>query len=430
MRSGRALSGARAVALLAAACLLPASVTAQGPAGAPTGAPPAQSMAATDLEPLVARIALYPDDLLAIMLPAATTPLDLVKGQRFLDKRTSDPNLKPDANLAEPVRNLLNYPEIVKSMTDDLDWTVALGEAVTNQQQGLIAAIQAFRRKAQAAGNLKTDDKQSVVQQAEVIQILPANPEVIYVPQYQPSVVIVQQPAPVVTYAPTPYPVYYYPYPPGAALATGLIVGAATAYAFSWTNHAIHHGYDVHELQEERLDYARESREDWQSHQKGMQDDRQQATADRQGQRQDAVSDGQGQRPQPQPTQTSAQQPRTQQTQTQRQGSAAPTQQAQQPRTSAAPTSSQAQQPRAQGAQAGGQTWQPQQTGGGQVNRGQAQSTQYSRPGESSFGGGGAGSGGAFGGVGSGSQSSFQSQRGSYSRSGGGYSGGGGGRRR
>ena len=431
MRPSRRSLGVRAVALLAA-CLLPASVFGQAPAGAPAGAPPAGPVVAADLEPLVARVALYPDDLLAIMLPAATTPLDLVRAQRFLDKRKGDPSLKPDASLPEPVRNLLNYPEIVKSMTDDLDWTIALGEAVTGQQQALMAAIQAFRRKVHAAGNLKSDDKQTIVQQQEVIQIVPADPQVIYVPQYQPAVVVVQQAAPVVAYAPTPYPVYYYPYPPGAALATGLIVGAATAYAFSWTHHAIHHHYDVHELQEERMDYARESREDWQSHQKGMQDDRQQAAQDRQGQRQDAVSGAQGQRAD---TVSTTQQQRSQ-TQAQRQESVG---QAQPQRATPAPSTGQAQQrpstgpaqqPRASGAQAGGQTWQPQQAGQGQYNRSQAQPSQYSRPGESSFAGGGAAGGGAFGGVGSGSQSSFQSQRGSYSRSGGGFGGGGGGRRR
>ena len=33
---------------------------------------------------LVGRIALYPDDLVAIILPAATFPLDVVQADRFL----------------------------------------------------------------------------------------------------------------------------------------------------------------------------------------------------------------------------------------------------------------------------------------------------------------------------------------------------------
>ena len=81
-------------------------------------------------------------------------------------------------------------------MSQDLDWTQDLGEAVVSQQADVIKAIQAFRAKAASAGNLKTDDKQIVVQENNVIQIVPADPEVIYVPQYQPQTVVVYQAAP------------------------------------------------------------------------------------------------------------------------------------------------------------------------------------------------------------------------------------------
>jgi hypothetical protein len=73
-------------------------------------------------------------------------------------------------------------------MANDLDWTEALGNAVMAQQLDVLQAIQAFRRQAQAAGNLKTDDKQTVVVKEDVVQIVPAQPEVIYVPQYEPEV--------------------------------------------------------------------------------------------------------------------------------------------------------------------------------------------------------------------------------------------------
>src|SRR5262245_62777276 len=52
-------------------------------------------LTAEELNALVAPVALYPDDLLAIVLPAATNPVQVVEAQRFLDKRASDPNLKP-----------------------------------------------------------------------------------------------------------------------------------------------------------------------------------------------------------------------------------------------------------------------------------------------------------------------------------------------
>ena len=67
----------------------------------------------------------------------------------------------------------------------------------------------------------------------EIIIIEPADPQVIYVPQYNPTTVVVYSAAPVWGYYPTPYPSYYYPYPPGAALATGVIWGAAIGAAWS-----------------------------------------------------------------------------------------------------------------------------------------------------------------------------------------------------
>ena len=140
---------------------------AQVPPGQPQPAAPTAPLLSPDqLQNLVGRIALYPDDLLGLVLPAATTPLDIVKGQHFLEKYKQDKNLKPDPSLSQPVLNLLAYPEVISFMNDDLDWTQALGEAVIAQQPDVLQAIQIFRRKAQDAGNLKTDDKQVVVDQA------------------------------------------------------------------------------------------------------------------------------------------------------------------------------------------------------------------------------------------------------------------------
>src|SRR5258708_33213059 len=135
------------------AMVFAAHAVAQAPA-APGGAAPTQS--AGDLEKLVGPIALYPDDLVAIVLPASTDPLQLVQADRFLEKRKSDPKLPVNENWDDAVKSLLNYPDIVKMMSNDLDWTTALGEAVVADQGAVLDAIQAFRRKTQSAGNLKT----------------------------------------------------------------------------------------------------------------------------------------------------------------------------------------------------------------------------------------------------------------------------------
>jgi hypothetical protein len=204
-----------------------AQAQAQAPA---TGATAAQSV--DDLGNLVGPIALYPDDLVAIILPASTNPLQIVQADRFLDKRKTDPKAPLDDRWDDAVKSLLNYPDIVKKMSGDLDWTSALGEAVVADQGAVLDAIQSYRRKAQAAGNLKSDGKQVVQSEQQIITIVPANPEVIYVPQYNPTTVLVAG-YPGWGYYPTPYPSYYYPYAPGAALAAGVIWGAAIGAAWN-----------------------------------------------------------------------------------------------------------------------------------------------------------------------------------------------------
>lgn len=225
---GRPLRVLTIAAFLAVAFTPLAQAQAPAAASAVAAAPsPAQ------LEKLVDRIALYPDDLVTIILPAATNPLQLVQADRYLDKRKKDPKAPLDDKWDDAVKSLLNYPEVVKMMSADLDWTSDLGEAVVANQGAVLDAVQAFRRKTQAAGNLKTDAKQVVVIEKEVIRIVPADPQVIYVPQYNPSTVVVYGGYSSWGYYPAPYPVYYYPYPPGAALATGLIWGAAIGAAWN-----------------------------------------------------------------------------------------------------------------------------------------------------------------------------------------------------
>jgi hypothetical protein len=239
-RLARAVVHAIVAAMLAVCAMSSATFSfAQAPA-ADTGAPAAVSP--ETLDKLVGPIALYPDDLIAIILPAATYPVEIVQADRFLEQRKSDKALKVNENWHEPVKALLNYPEVVKRMSTDLDWTISIGEAVVADQGAVLEAVQRFRRQTQAAGQLKSDDKQVVVVEKEVIKIAPADPQVIYVPQYNPTTVVVAGAPPTYGYLPAPYPAYYYPYPPGAALATGLIWGAAISAAWSGNHYQAHYG--------------------------------------------------------------------------------------------------------------------------------------------------------------------------------------------
>jgi len=198
---------------------------------------PAAAVSASDLETLVGPIALYPDDLLAIVLPASTYPLEIVQAARFLELLETNSELKPDDEWDESVVALLNYPDVVKMMNDDIDWTWKLGDAVIGQQADVIAAVEAFRDRAYAAGNLKSDDRQTVSYDEGIIEIVPVSEEIIYVPYYEPAEVVVYQPRPVYHYYANPYPSYYYPYPAGYRFRSNFFWGVTTAYSIGWSNH-------------------------------------------------------------------------------------------------------------------------------------------------------------------------------------------------
>ena len=216
----------------------------------PTSAQDDKVLSKSELNALVGKIALYPDDLVAIVLPASTYPLQVVEAERFLQERQKDPSLKPNDKWDDSVVALLNYPEVVKLMNNDLDWTWKLGDAVINQRGDLLDAIQTFRTQAAAAGNLKTDEHQVVQNddQGEV-SITPADPQVVYVPYYDPQQVVVEQPTPVYYYYPYGYPLYYYPYPYGYSFAAGYFWGVTTAFVIGWHSHyvhVVHCGYPGH----------------------------------------------------------------------------------------------------------------------------------------------------------------------------------------
>ena len=161
---------------------------------------------------LVARIALYPDELIAVISGAALYPLQIVEAARYLDQYAKDKSLKPKDSWDGSVVSLLNYPEIVKMMSDDLDWTQQLGDALAYQQKDVLVAIQQLREEAVAKGIIKTDDKVKVVEENDNIVIQSASTEKVYVPRYEPE--MLYEPgyavAPI-SYYPEPYPSYWYP---------------------------------------------------------------------------------------------------------------------------------------------------------------------------------------------------------------------------
>ena len=214
----------------------------------------------SELQDLVGPIALYPDDLLAIVLPASAYPLQIIEAGRFLGALEDDPSLEPDPEWDDSVVALLNYPEVIELLNDDIDWTWRLGEAVVAQQGDVVAAIETFRDRAYAAGNLKSDEYQTVSRDEGVIEISPVSDDVIYVPYYEPERVIVYQPRPVYYYYPRAYPVYYYPYPSSYYFDRSNFWGVTTAFTIGWMSdslHVYHHSYYGHPY------YGRSYRDRW-----------------------------------------------------------------------------------------------------------------------------------------------------------------------
>jgi Protein of unknown function (DUF3300) len=165
--------------------------TAQEPAPPPVAA--IQPRSAAELEQMLGPIALYPDPLIAQILPASSVPAEIVLADRYVSGG-GDPNQIDQQPWDDSVRALARYPTVLKWMDDNLAWTTTLGQVFLNQQQDVMDAIQRLRAKAQGLGNLRTTPQENVVASDGAIEILPADPQVIYVPVYQPEMVYYQQP--------------------------------------------------------------------------------------------------------------------------------------------------------------------------------------------------------------------------------------------
>jgi hypothetical protein len=140
-----------------------------------------------ELDQIVAPIALYPDPLISLMLPASTMPSDVAQADRYLSEG-GDPAQVPNQPWDDSVKGLTHYPDVLKWMDQNLDWTSQLGSAFLAQPGDVMDAIQQMRVRAQSAGTLVSNLQQQVGMDDDGdITIEPANPDAIYVPQYDPN---------------------------------------------------------------------------------------------------------------------------------------------------------------------------------------------------------------------------------------------------
>ena len=143
------------------------------------------------LEQLVAPIALYPDPLVAQILAASTYPSQVVEADRWRQEQgyASPDQIAAGAD-AQPwdpsVKALTAFPQVLAQMDRNLQWTTDLGNAYYNQPQDVLEAVQVMRRRAEAAGSLRSTPQQLVRYDYGNIELVPASPQVVYVPAYNP----------------------------------------------------------------------------------------------------------------------------------------------------------------------------------------------------------------------------------------------------
>src|ERR1035437_5020725 len=157
----------------------------------PPPMPAYQPLADAQFDQLLGPIALYPDPLIAQILPASTLPTQIVLADRYVSGG-GDPNQIDQQPWDPSVQALARYPGVFKWMDDNLNWTTELGQTFLKQQPDVMASIQRLRASANNLGNLQSTPQQQVVNDGGNIEIVPADPQVIYVPVYQPDQVYYQ----------------------------------------------------------------------------------------------------------------------------------------------------------------------------------------------------------------------------------------------
>jgi Protein of unknown function (DUF3300) len=180
--------------------------TSQSPSqSAPQNEQSQPQAASLSLDDLVAPIALYPDQLLAQVLTASMNPQEVLDGGNWI---IQNQNLKGDklvnaaktAGFSPSMQYLMNFPQVVDNMCQEMDWTTQLGQAFQSDQKGVMDAVQRKRGQAVQAGNLASSPQMTVATKTDngqkYVEIAPADPKVVYVPQYNPVTIYNTQSVP------------------------------------------------------------------------------------------------------------------------------------------------------------------------------------------------------------------------------------------
>ena len=169
---------------------------------------------------LVAPIALFPDNLVAIVLASSTYPDQITAAWQWIQQNGGLKGAELMQSVDQQswdasVKGLTQFADVLQQMATNLSWTSSLGDAYFNAPQNVMNAVQVMRQRAYEAGNLKSTPQQNVqvenqpagtepapassgdeqppvtvVQSPpQTIVIQPAQPDVVYVPSYNPTTV-------------------------------------------------------------------------------------------------------------------------------------------------------------------------------------------------------------------------------------------------
>jgi len=204
-------------------------------AGQPPLFPPQQ------LDQMVASIALYPDNLLAHVLTAATVYQQIPEAAGWANQHAylhggalaaaiREDNLPWDVS----VLSLLPFPQVLSQMAQYMQWTEQLGDAVLAQRPDVMDAIQRLRARASQDGYFRDPQfaryEHVVAAGPGIYEIDPIGPDY-YVPYYNPQIF----------FAP-PRPGFFVGFSFGPAISVGGFFapwGWGPGLGFGWRDHAI-----------------------------------------------------------------------------------------------------------------------------------------------------------------------------------------------
>ena len=253
-----------------------------------------KAVPATQLDTLLAPVALYPDQLLAPILESAGAPAKVGALSEWLASQTLKGSELQAAAAASGFDAsfvaLVLFPDVVHKMTEQADWTRQVGQAFLTDKSAVFASIQRLRAKAQKAGTLTTTAQQQVETKTtssgqQVIVIEPANPQIVYVPQYNSQVVYVEKES-----------------NNDAAVAgligftAGIAIGAAIDNDYYYGPYGYRGAYMYNDAWDDYYDHREDAREDWQDHREDIVDERGDRAKETQEQRTERAQSTQPQR--------------------------------------------------------------------------------------------------------------------------------------